>query len=75
MKAGDRVRVVTIPDWLVHDLPEEEVENLRAQMGMIHEVHEIQSGGYLWLSGWFALAPCDVELVESGGLSVRCCGP
>lgn len=66
MKAGDKVRVLAIPDWLVHDLPEEDVEHLRAQIGMVHVIHEVQVGGYLWLSGWFALKPCDVELVNMG---------
>jgi len=65
MKVGDKVRVLAIPDWLVHDLPAEDVENLRAQVGVVHVVEEVQPGGYLWL-GWFALKPCDVELVHEG---------
>lgn len=24
-------------------------------MGLVHEIQEVQPGGYLWLSGWFAL--------------------
>ena len=55
MNVGDRVRVLAIPDCLVHDLQEDDVENLRAQLGTVHEIHELQPGGYLWLSGWFAL--------------------
>ena len=66
MRVGDRVRVLGIPDWLVHNLPEEDVENLRAQIGQIHQILELQPGGYVWLSGWFALEPCDVELVQAG---------
>lgn len=66
MKVGDQVRVLAIPDWLIHDLPQEDVDKLRAQVGTVHEIREVQPGGYLWLSGWFALMPNDVELVEAG---------
>jgi hypothetical protein len=66
MKVGDKVRVLTIPDWLVHGLLQEDVDKLRAQVGLVHEIHELQPGGYLWLSGWFALEPADVELVQAG---------
>jgi len=70
MKVGDQVRVLTIPDWLVHNLPQEDVDNLRAQIGLVHEIHEVQPGGYLWLSGWFALKPSDLELVQAGASGV-----
>lgn len=66
MKVGDKVRVLAIPDWLVHGLPQEDVDNLRAQTGRVHDIRELQPGGYLWLSGWFALRPSDVELVQAG---------
>jgi hypothetical protein len=65
MKVGVKVRIFAIPDWPVQGLPQEDVDNLRAQVGRVHQIHELQTGGYLWLSGWFALEPCDVELVEA----------
>lgn len=73
MKVGDKVRVLAIPDWLVHDLPQEDVDNLRAQIGVVHEIHDVQPGDYLWLSGWFALKPSDVELVQSGAMTSGPC--
>jgi hypothetical protein len=73
MKVGDKVRVLAIPDWLTHDLPEEDVARLNAQVGEVVEVRELQGHGHLWLSladgtEGFALHCRDVELVRSGTL-------
>lgn len=66
MKVGDKVRVLAIPDWLVNELPQEDVDNLRSQIGVVHVIEEVQPDGYLWLSGWFSLKPSDVEWVQAG---------
>jgi hypothetical protein len=73
MKVGDKVRVLTIPDWLIHDLPEEDVARINAQVGEVVEVRELQGHGHVWLSfadgtEGFALHSRDVTLVQKGSL-------
>lgn len=46
---GSRVRVVHLPDWLLHDLPESEQAEMRACIGQIAAIQEIDSYGYLWI--------------------------
>jgi hypothetical protein len=66
---GDEARVLTIPKWLTHDLPEEEVASLKAREGTIMRVLEIDPQGYVWFgtdnSGrWFCLRPSEVGVVR-----------
>ncbi len=73
MKVGDKVRVLAIPDWLICDLPEEDVARLNAQAGEVVEVRGLQSHDHLWLSfvdgtEGFALRRRDVELVNADSL-------
>ena len=58
---GMLVRVLTIPEWLTHDLPEEEVRQLKAVEGTVRQISEIDAGGYIWLEGWFCLKPNEVK--------------
>jgi hypothetical protein len=65
--AGDRVRVINIPDWLLHDLPEKDQERLNNHKGTIVTVLKLMSHGYFWLSfsddtEGFGLQPSDVQL-------------
>lgn len=46
---GDRVTILEIPDWLVHDLPAHEAASIRACAGQSMEVGEIDRYGYLWM--------------------------
>ena len=43
IQAGDRVRLLGLPDWLVHDLPQDEQTELRAFVGQITEVTDIDA--------------------------------
>ncbi|CAN7392844.1 hypothetical protein LJR129_002437 [Acidovorax sp. LjRoot129] len=73
MKVGDQVRVLAIPEWLTHDLPEEDIARLNAQVGEVVQIRELQSHSHLWFSfsdgsEGFALHRRDVEPVRSGSL-------
>jgi hypothetical protein len=68
IEAGSHAKIRTIPDWLTHDLPSDEVVRLKATEGTIMRVLEIDPHGYIWFgtndSGrWFCLRPTDVEVV------------
>ena len=65
---GDDARILSIPQWLTHDLPEEEVASLKTREGTIMRVLEIDARGYVWFgtdnSGrWFCLRPSEVQVV------------
>lgn len=47
---GDRVRVTSIPEWLLRDLPEEDQERLKNHLGQIVTVLQLMPHGCLWLS-------------------------
>jgi len=49
IKVGDKVKIVEIPDWLVHDLPEVEASAIRKCVGTEMVVYEIDKYGYLWV--------------------------
>lgn len=46
---GDRVRLLGLPDWLIHDLPESEQNEMRSFIGRSTMVRGIDSYGYFWL--------------------------
>ena len=56
------VRVLTIPQWLTHDLPAEEVHRLKAVEGTVRSISEIDAHGYIWIEGWFSLRPEEVKI-------------
>jgi len=67
---GDDARILSIPNWLTHDLPEEDVTRLKAQEGKIMRVLEIDAHGYIWFGTgntgrWFCLRPSEVLVVQS----------
>jgi hypothetical protein len=73
MKVGDKVRVLAIPEWLIHGLPAEDVDHLNAQAGEVVEVRGLQGHGHLWLSfsdgtEGFTLHRRDVKLIRFGSL-------
>ncbi|MGO1068286.1 hypothetical protein [Lysobacter sp. CA199] len=62
---GSRVRIGVMPQWLIHDLPAEDVARLRAVEGRVLPVLEIDGFGYLWFGDhdpWFCLMPTEVTL-------------
>ena len=63
--AGMRVRIPRLPDWLIHDLPEQEVAQLRNFEGRSLPVLGIDAYGYLWFgepSARFCLRPAEVTV-------------
>ena len=49
IRVGDRVRLLGLPDWLTHDLPESEQIEMLAFIGQFAVVNEIDAYGYFWL--------------------------
>lgn len=49
IRVGDRVKLLSLPDWLTHDLPETEQVEMRAFIGQSAIVSEIDAHGYFWL--------------------------
>ena len=67
---GVDARILTIPQWLVHDLPEEDVARLKRVEGTIMKVTEIDDQGYVWfgtdnVGRWFCLRPQEIQVVHS----------
>jgi len=46
---GDQVRLTGCPNWLVHDLPESEQREIRACVGKVAVIEQIDDGGYYWV--------------------------
>lgn len=53
VRVGDRVRLLGIPDWLLHDLPENEQAEIRSCVGGDAVVCEIDAHGYFWIGFGF----------------------
>jgi hypothetical protein len=49
IQAGDQVRLLAIPDWLIHDLPDDEKIGILACVGKKVAITEIDSYGYFWI--------------------------
>jgi hypothetical protein len=67
---GENVRILSIPPWLTHDLPEDEVAALKKREGTVMRVVEIDAHGYIWFGTdntgrWFCLRPSEVQVVPS----------
>lgn len=78
---GVRVRIVGIPDSLIHDLPLDEAVALKALEGTERQVVDIDAYGYVWFgcsdgSPWFCVRPSDtLVLAAAGELSNNSFGP
>lgn len=46
---GDRVKVISVPDWLIHDLPENEKQEILACLGKTAVIEDIDKYGYYWV--------------------------
>jgi hypothetical protein len=69
IESGTSVLIPSIPDWLIHDLPAEDVLALQRIEGTVMKVMEIDKFGYLWFglsdqNPWFCLRPDEVSKVE-----------
>jgi hypothetical protein len=67
---GDQTRILSIPQWLTNDLPEEDVTRLRTQEGKVMRVLDVDAHGYVWFGTdstgrWFCLRPSGVLVVQS----------
>ena len=49
LRVGDRVKLLDLPDWLIHDLPDSEQHEMLAFVGQVAEITEIDPWGYHWL--------------------------
>ena len=49
IRVGDRVKLLGLPDWLTHDLPASEQQEMRAFVGLSAVVSEVDRHGYFWL--------------------------
>lgn len=49
LKLGDPARLISVPDWLVHDLPLDERSEILACIGKTTVITEIDSHGYFWI--------------------------
>ena len=49
IEVRDRVKLLDVPDWFIHDLPEDEQVEMRAFIGQLGGVNEIDAHGYFWL--------------------------
>lgn len=46
---GQKVTLVKVPDWLLNDLPKDEQNEIRAFVGSVTTITEIDKFGYLWV--------------------------
>ena len=68
LSADSVVRILNIPEWLTHDLPADEVAQLKALTGSTMQVLELDSYGYVWFGSsdgtkWFCIRPSDTLVV------------
>lgn len=49
IRLGDRVKLLGLPDWLIHDLPEGEQTEMRSFVGRCAIVEKIDAYGFFWL--------------------------
>ncbi len=49
MKVGDTVRLVSIPHWLIHDLPNQEQREIVDFIGQTAVITEVDNHGNFWL--------------------------
>lgn len=46
---GTKVRVLSVPDWLLKQIPQNETENLQKSIGNVFEITEIDEWGGAWV--------------------------
>lgn len=53
VEVGTYVRVLSIPDWIFHQLPKDDGERLKTFVGQTFKVYEIDKWGGVWIEAWF----------------------
>lgn len=64
-KKGNKVKLLRLPDWLLHDLPIEEQIELRQALGQILKITDVDNHGYIWL---------DISIRQESGSDAMCSG-
>lgn len=70
IRVGDRVKLLGLPDWLTHDLPESEQMEMRAFVGQWAVVNEIDAYGFFWLGFGCTVAVGDAAHYSGHSFSV-----
>lgn len=74
IQVGSTVQLLSVPDWLIHDLPSEEQQSIRNFVGQYATVESIDAYGYLWI-GFGSTQSNDETATYSGhsfGVPVAC---
>ena len=53
LEVGSKIRLVSIPAWLLSRVSEEEVIDLNSMIGEVFTVSEIDKWGGVWVEKWF----------------------
>jgi hypothetical protein len=67
LEQGMLVRILSIPGWLTHDLPDKDVAHLKTMEGAVMPILEIDAYGMIWFgesNPWFSLKPFEVAAIE-----------
>ena len=71
ISVGANATIPTIPNWLVSDLPADDVIALRKLEGTVMPIVDIDDHGYVWFGAngqscrWFCLRPDEITLVKA----------
>lgn len=65
LHVGDEVTLISVPEWLLKDLPEEEQKEILSFVGKGAQITEIDRYGYYWV-GFGATFASGEEAVYSG---------
>ncbi|MCL2022417.1 MAG: hypothetical protein FWG81_10230 [Betaproteobacteria bacterium] len=49
IEVGDKVKLIGIPDWLIHDLPPDEQSEILACIGSVFTIERVDDYGYFWV--------------------------
>lgn len=49
LSIGDRVKLISVPEWLTHDLPENDQAEIVDCIGKTALIEDIDKAGYYWI--------------------------
>lgn len=67
LQVGDSVRLIGLPEWLIHDLPLEEQMRLHGFVGGVSAVEKIDQYGYVWIE--FGVSTTESDCTKCTGHS------
>ena len=53
VKVGTKVKLLSLPESLLYEIPKEEVMRLKTMIGEIFQVYEIDKWGGVWVEKYF----------------------